>query len=62
VILAAETLVGLVVLAASFVIACGVVWRAIVALWKAIHDLEARIHRLHELTTPSDDEPHGGIP
>lgn len=53
--------IGLIVLIASFVVACGVVWRAIVGIWKAIHGLEARIQKLHELTEPSDDE-HGGIP
>jgi hypothetical protein len=53
--------IGLIVLIASFVVACGVVWRAIVAIWKAIHRLEARIQRLHELTEPGDNE-HGGIP
>lgn len=53
--LAAETLIGFIVLAASFVVACGVVWRAIVALWNAIHRLEARIKKLNELTELEDE-------
>lgn len=55
-----EEFIGLVVLAASFIVAVGVVWRAIVAIWRAIHRLESRIKKLHELSTP--DEPHGGTP
>ena len=54
--------IGLIVLAASFVLACGVVWRAIVSLWNAIHRLEARLKKLHELSAPDDEETHGGIP
>jgi len=52
VILADIAIVGFTVLTASFVAACGVIWKALRSLWRAVHDLEARLRRLHDLSDP----------
>jgi len=59
-------LVGVVawfVLLASGITACGVIWKALRRLWRAVHDLEHRIQKLHELTDPNGkhEDEKGGL-
>jgi hypothetical protein len=47
---------ALAILTASFIAACGVIWRALRNLWRAIHDLDHRMRKLHDLTDPNGKE------
>ena len=51
------------VLLASGITACGVIWKALQRLWRAVHELEHRIQRLHELTDPEEpiNDEKGGL-
>lgn len=50
-------IVGFVVLTASFLAACGVVWKSIKSLWRTVRDLERRLQKLHDMT---DEEKRNG--
>jgi hypothetical protein len=51
-------LVEFVVGSAAFVLAVGVLWRALRALTRTLHEVDVRVRRLLDLTEQgSDDEP-----
>jgi hypothetical protein len=41
------------VLLASGIAACGVIWKALRKLWRAVNELETRYQKLHDLSDPN---------
>lgn len=51
-------LVGLVVLAAAFATAVGVLVRAVRTIMRLLRDIDRRVRKLSRLTDPDDDDSH----